>query len=103
MHRPGTELATFRSRVRRPTTTLTEQPNSPYTKTTQKEGNVFYHVYKRFFLFFFYKKRFLNVFFLIFFRNVYCTIYYTTTMSATESGVLLGKVWVHAPDFVRER
>jgi len=26
MHRPGTELATSRSRVRRPTTTLTEQP-----------------------------------------------------------------------------
>ena len=28
VHRPGTELATSRSRVQRPTTTLTEQPGT---------------------------------------------------------------------------
>ena len=37
MHRPGTELATSRSLVRRPTTTLTKQPNP-----TQHCGNVSY-------------------------------------------------------------
>jgi len=36
MHRPGSELATSRSRVRRPTTTLTEQPKIVNTRYLEK-------------------------------------------------------------------